>query len=86
MKIVSEPIEVVAIFRRKGYPEPVKFRHIQDGMNVKVNVDKVIRVDETGIVGARTLVYVCQSEINGTMKPYELKYNLDKYAWELYKI
>ena len=47
MKILAEPIEAAVWFKSKEKPHPVKFRYSDsDGLLRKVNVDKIISVDE----------------------------------------
>ena len=87
MKILAEPIEAAVWFKSKEKPHPVKFRYSDsDGTVRKVNVDKIISIDEIKIAGIRAFVYRCQSEINGNMKVYELKYLVSDCRWELYKM
>lgn len=87
MKILAEPIEAAVWFKSKEKPHPVKFRY-SDGAGLvrKVNVDKIISVDEIKTAGIRAFVYRCQSEIDGSMKLYELKYLVSDCRWELYKM
>ena len=82
MKILAEPIDVIARFKAKEKPVPVKFR-FQDQ---EIPVDKIIQIDETKLAGIKSIVYHCQSCINNEVKRYELKYILDKWRWELYKM
>lgn len=87
MKILAEPIEAAVWFKSKEKPHPVKFRYSGgDGLLRKVNVDKIISVDEIKTAGIRAFVYRCQSEIDGAMKVYELKYLVSDCRWELYKM
>lgn len=87
MKILAEPIEAAVWFKSKEKPHPVKFRYSDSNGTVrKVNVDKIISIDEIKTAGIRAFVYRCQSEINGSMKLYELKYLVSDCRWELYKM
>jgi hypothetical protein len=38
------------------------------------------------LAGTDSIVYTCQSQINGELHLYELKYIIGSYYWELYKI
>lgn len=82
MKVVMEPIEMIAWFDIPGKPRPIRFRH--DGNVVKVEM--VIRLSEDKIAGKLTKIYECQSNINGLMKRFELKYEMGTCKWFLYKI
>ena len=87
MKILAEPIEAAVWFRSKEKPHPVKFRDSdRDGRIQRINVDKVVSVEEIKTAGIRAFVYRCQSEIDGIEKVYELKYLVGECRWELYKM
>jgi len=87
VKILAEPVEAAVWFKAKEKPHPVKFRYSDSsGLVQKVTVDKIISVDEIKTAGIRAFVYRCQSEINGSMKIYELKYLVSDCRWELYKM
>ena len=97
MKIVNKPIDVIAYFDAgldKGYagavekrfPLPRRIRLLEDTESVTVNIDKIITVEESRICGVPTIIYLCQSEIGGIAKRYELKYEIGTYRWRLFKI
>lgn len=82
MRIVMDPIEMIAWFDIPGMPRPIRFRH--HGNVVKVEM--VIRISEEKLAGNRMKVYECQSNINGQMHRFELKYEIGTCKWFLYKI
>jgi len=82
MKILMQPIEMIAWFDLNGTPRPLRFRI--DGKVQKV--DRLIHISEEKLAGNRMKIYRCQSEINGAVKPFELKYELQTCKWFLYKI
>ncbi|WP_407314879.1 hypothetical protein [Desulfosporosinus sp. SB140] len=82
MKVVMAPIEMIAWFDIPGMLRPIRFRH--DGNVVKV--EQIIRMSEEKLAGNRMKVYECQSEINGQMKRFELKFELGTCKWFLFKI
>lgn len=87
MKIIAEPIDVIAKFIRKEKPDPVKFRYTDEKGNEKeIKVDKVLEVEEVREAGIKAYVYRCQSKIDGDIKRYELKYIIVKCQWELFKM
>ena len=71
IKTLMKPIEMIAWFDMNGTPRPIRFRI--DG-NIVQRVDMVITITEEKLAGNR--IYRCQSEINGAVKPFELKYEL----------
>ncbi|HVI42253.1 MAG TPA: hypothetical protein VM577_16495 [Anaerovoracaceae bacterium] len=87
MKILAEPIEAVVRFKLKEKPMPYKFRYSdKEELYHEVKVDKILMIEETKLAGIRAFVYRCQSEIDGNMKIYELKYLVSDCRWELYKM
>ena len=51
---------------------PIRFRH--EGTVVKVG--QIVKISEEKLAGNRMKVYECQSEINGQMKRFELKFEM----------
>ena len=82
MRVVMEPIEMIAWFDLPGTPRPIRFRH--DGNVVKVEM--IIRLSEEKLAGNRMKVYECQSNIDGMMKRFELKYEMNTCKWFLFKM
>lgn len=87
MKIVAKSIEMVAWFSEQGTPKPVRFRiKEQDDLWKVIKIDHIIETETTNIAGIKAFVYKCQSVIDGIEKRYELKYELDKCKWVLFKL
>lgn len=82
MKVLMKPIEMVARFSVDGSPYPVKYR--VDSSIVKV--EQVLSTKEEKLAGNRMLIFQCQSEIEGKLKPYELKFELQTCKWFLFKM
>ena len=82
MKILMKPIEMIAWFTEEGVPNPIRFR--LDGMVSKV--DQVTSRSEEKLAGNRMIIYRCQSEVNGELRPFELKYELMTCRWYLFKM
>ncbi len=87
MKILAEPIDALVFFHKGKIPVPYKFKYVQPtGEKETVYVDKILETEEQRIAGIRSLVYKCQSIIGEETKRYELKYIIEEYRWELYKM
>lgn len=87
MKIVARPIEMIAWFTRDGVPNPIRFRIIEEDKAFKViNVDKIIFRQNEKIAGSPSIIFNCQSNINGTEKLYQLKFQIETCKWILFKI
>ncbi len=78
MKILNEPIKVMAVFNTDGKIEPVKFR-LDDKV---VKIEKIMKIYEENIVGNIRIVFVC---IHNGKDIFELKYEIDSNTWFLFK-
>lgn len=87
MKVVVKPVEMIAWFENGGNINPVKFRVEGDNDILKVvKIGKVLKRSKEKIAGNNMLIFTCSSVVNGIEKIYELKYDIDKFKWYLFKI
>ena len=87
MKILMQPIEMIAWFTLEGTPNPIRYKITStDSSNVVVKVDRVVTRSEEKLAGNRMIIFRCQSRINGLSRQYELKYELNTCKWYLHKI
>ena len=81
MKIYMRPVEMIAWFDFDK-PRPIKFK-----LGDKVlKVEQVINFCEEKLAGNSMIVYRCQSEMNGKLKPFGLRFELQTCKWFLFKI
>ena len=76
------PVEMIAWFTQDGVLNPVRFK--LDGEVYKV--EQIINRKEEKLAGNRMIIYRCQSDINGQLKPFELKYEIQTCKWYLWKM
>ena len=88
MKIVAKPIKTMVVFEYEGkMPIPYKFKFQQDDGSEKIiRIDKRITSYKQRIAGIDTIIYECQSLIDGIEKRYKLKYIMSQCKWQLYAI
>ena len=88
MKIVAKPIKTMVVFEYEGKsPIPYKFKiQMGDGSEKTIHNDKRITSYTQRIAGIDTIIYECQSIIDGIEKRYKLKYILAQCKWQLYAI
>lgn len=88
MKIVAKPIKMIAVFEYDDKPpRPYKFKMREESEEeITVVVDQVFDCSKEKKAGIESLVYKCQSIINGMDCRYELKYIIASCRWQLYKI
>ncbi len=77
MKIINEPIKVMAIFN-KGKIEPAKFWYEDQA----IKVEKILKTYEDKNFGKNNIMFVCQ---HNRCDIYELKYELKSNTWYLFK-
>jgi hypothetical protein len=82
LRVIMAPIEMVAKFDQSGILTPVRFKY---GDQV-FNVDKVLNVCEEKLAGNKMKIFSCQSEIDGKLTRYEIKFELQTCKWFLYKM
>ncbi len=87
MKVVARPIDAIVVFKGAERPLPYKFRYSDpDGITREVLVGRILLAEKRNAGGIDSLVYECQSRIEGTDRRYQLKYLIDECRWMLYKI
>ena len=82
MKIQMTPITVLAHFEEDGTPHPLRFK-LADR---EYKIEQVVTVTEEKLAGNKMLCFRCQSEIDGVLKPYEIKFEVGTCKWFLYKM
>jgi len=86
MKVISKDIECVVWFSKDGI-KPIKFRYKNaEDENIVIKVDKIISKQKEKLCGNFAWIYDCQSEIDGIVKLFQLKYFIEECKWVLWKI
>lgn len=86
MKVVAKPIDIICYFDKNGV-HPVRFR--VEGLDEElliIKIDKIIKVDMERFAGNKMLVFDCQSNMDGEMRTFQLKYELESCKWMLFKV
>lgn len=86
MKVVLKNVEMVASFDAAGEVRPIKFRFTQEDASQVIKVDRILCKERQKIAGTPMLLFSCQSVIQGNTIQYQLKYDVNKNTWLLYKI
>ena len=86
MKMLRQPVDMIAVFHKNEPPEPYKFRYSRDGRDYEIKIGKVVDIAQEQYGNTRNYIYRCQSIIGRRERVYELKYIGSKVSWELYKI
>lgn len=87
MKILAKPIKTIVVFSPEKNPVPYKFKlENENGEVITVIINQILYSYRTKIAGIESIIYECQSVIDGIEKRYELKYIISKCQWQLYKM
>jgi hypothetical protein len=82
MKAFMRPVEMLAWFKEEGNPVPLKLKD----KGTVIKVEQVISRSEEKLAGNRMFVFQCQTEINGELRRFEVKFELLTCKWFLYKM
>lgn len=86
MKVYMKPIKMISVTEENGILTPIKFQMKDENKElITVKIDNICLREEEKLAGNKMLIYRCQSEINGSIKVYELKYEVPSCKWYLYK-
>ena len=82
MKILSTPISVLAHFDTEGIPHPIHFKLADK----EIKIEQIVSMTEDKLAGNRMMIFRCQSEIGGELRPFEIKFELGTCKWFLWKM
>ncbi len=86
MKVIMQPIEMIAWFKIEGTPRPVRCRLIKEDETAQViKIDHILSIERERRAGNPMIVYTCQSLIGNEQRVYELKYEIASCTWYLSK-
>ena len=82
MIVVSKQIEVVAYFDIDGSIKPIKFRIEEADVYKVIKIEKIISTQWED----KMLIFKCSATIADREKIFEIKYDIEKLTWVLWKI
>lgn len=86
MKVVRKEIDVLCWFDQQGYPNPIRFRLIDEsGQSLVIKIDKVLTREFEKLAGNKMFVFTCQCLVRDTLRIVVLKYEMDNCKWILFK-
>lgn len=86
MRLVGKRISVISWCDEEGNVTPLRFKIKENDEEYVYKIDKVVTVKREKLAANPMLVFLCQSRINNIEKLFELKYDLGKCIWILYKM
>ncbi len=86
MKVVRKEIDVLCWFDQKGYPNPMRFRLVDEsGENLVIKIDKIMLREFEKLAGNKMFVFTCQCVIQKMIRTVVIKYEIDNCRWILFK-
>jgi len=82
MKILSTPITVLAHFDNDGTPHPLRLKLADKA----VKIEQVVSATEEKLAGNKMLCFRCQSEFDGELRLFEIKFEVGTCKWFLWKM
>lgn len=86
MKVVARKIEMIAYFKDDGAIKPIRFRIEEENKCEVIKINKIIKTDIEKFCGNKMYVFTCSAVIKDIEKVFEIKYDVEKCTWILYKI
>ena len=86
MKVYMKPIKMISLSEESGIITPLRFQIKNEQEYITISIDNIVLRNEEKLAGNRMFIYRCQSDIEGALKVYELKYELATCKWFLYKM
>ncbi len=87
MKIYNKQISVLSKTDTDGTITPLRWQIEDEESNLQAyKILNVMNRKKTRVSGNITYEIFCETEIQGTKRPCELRYNMDTAQWYLFKI
>lgn len=86
MKVVAKKVEMIAHFEEDGKIKPIRFRFKEDDEYKVIKINKIITIEMEKLCGNKMWVYTCSAVINNMEKIFEIKYDIERCSWMLFKI
>ena len=84
MDKAMRPVDVISVCTAAGELRPLRLR-LEDESHqmLRINIDKVLDVQEIQHVGAEAKVFLCCARVWDRMWTFELKYSVRTFTWWL---
>jgi hypothetical protein len=89
MNVLNIIVETVAKYNEEGIPTPIKFKWVHDDESkVTIKVQKIIQSELIRNRHTKDYYYtfLCESCINNIIIQYEIRYDVARYKWMLYRM
>ena len=84
LKVIAKPIQMIAWFNKDGSINPIRFKIDEEESKV-IKIDRILKRDKEKLAGNVMEKFVFSSCIDGIEKIFEIKYDVTKYKWILFK-
>ena len=86
MKVVAKRIEMIAYWGEDGNIKPIRFRFKEDEVYQVIKINRIIMTEIENLCGNKMRLYTCSAVINNIEKIFEIKYDIEKCLWFLFRI
>ncbi|AWK52192.1 hypothetical protein DIC82_14815 [Clostridium beijerinckii] len=86
MKVVSKEIEMIAYFKKDGQVNPIRFKIDEEDKCKVIKIEKIITKNLEKMCGNEMWFFTCSAVIGDVEKVFEIKYDIEKCRWILFKI
>jgi len=85
--IMNLPIQLISSCSTQGNFIPIRFRYEDEEHGIiTVQIDELINSKENNFNGIREIIYTCRAEIHGTMRIFDLRYNVSSHRFSIYRL
>ena len=85
MRILMQPIEMIAWFSEDKHPIPLRYRiDSEDDDKLVIKIDRILYSQDEKLVGNKIISYRCEGLINNLDKIFEIKYDISSCKWYLF--
>lgn len=87
MKVVAKPVDMVFWFTKEGTLKPLRFKIDTENRESKIiKIDKIKQKEIERLAGNQMLIFRCEGYLDGSLRQFELKYELSTCKWILFRI
>lgn len=84
MKVVAQPIQMIAWFNKDGSINPIRFKIDEEESKV-IKIERILKREHEKLAGKPMEKFMCSTCIDGIERIFELKYDISSCKWILFK-
>ncbi len=85
-QIIDYPVQMISVFSTLGDVKPLRFKYEDpEHQIITVDVGNILAHKELTMGPGGSIIYTCESEIDGRNRLYEVRYQIGTHKWILTK-